>query len=123
MKRILEVIVRLAVLSIFLYLETEAFNNISNLDMISSIGTLLVVFAPFWIKVQDEQVYTNAHSSLEYLLPSENIFLAVLLIMIAMSVNALENDVIVVVIGLFLIAILQIFDSIFLKNLKRRLNV
>lgn len=123
MTRSIEFLIRLAVLGIFLFIKTESFSNISYTDMVSSIGTLLVVLVPFLIKFRDEESQVKAYPSIRHLLPFTNIFLIVLLLVVANSVNYLESNVGIVALGVFLIAILQTFDLVFLKKLKRELKV
>ncbi|MDO4814255.1 MAG: hypothetical protein Q3988_04080 [Gemella sp.] len=115
MKKFLEFIVRLAVLVILFYSSGDS----SIIQwIIGWVGITIGVVIPFLVKFRDDEYLIGNYSNIKYLHPLENIMLVVIFIILAFQGVKLE----IVFLGIFLIAILQIFDSIFLKNLKRKLH-
>ncbi|MDO4814254.1 MAG: hypothetical protein Q3988_04075 [Gemella sp.] len=122
-KRSIEFIIRVVVYGIFIYFLSEEFSRMTYTNMINSVSTLAILTVPFFMKFRSLEKQIRFYKEGKYLLPILNIMLAIFLIMHAYKLYFLGNNLIILVLGLFLIAILQTFDLVFLKKLKRELKV
>ncbi|MDO4814757.1 MAG: hypothetical protein Q3988_06615 [Gemella sp.] len=123
-KKILELIIRIAILVIFVYIKTESFSKFQYIDIVSSISMFGILAASFSLKFRDIDYLAKifAKKSSKYIFMSFNVMLAIFLIWDAYDVNYLETQTKVVALGLLLIAIVETIDLFFIKETQEKLN-
>lgn len=123
-KKILELVIRIAILVVFVYINTKSFSEFKYIDIITSISMFAILAASFSVKFRDIDYLAKifAKKSSKYVIMFSNVALAIFLIWDAYDVNYLETQTKVVALGLLLIAIIQTIDLFFIKETQEKLN-